>query len=138
MVDLAEAGAAILVLGEVAVVLDAEAADLVGACPDVGDGIDVEVIHHVAGVVVDLDPLVADLADDLGAGGPGAGLAAVLLDDDRHAVVAGHRAELLEALDPELAVAALGVAEGQHLGNARRGRLPDASLQDVQGVAASG
>ena len=94
MVDLAEAGAAVLVLGEVAVVLDAEAADLVGARLDVGDRVDVEVVHHVAGVVVDLDPLVGDLADDRGAGGAGAGLAAVLLDDDRHAVVAGDRAEL--------------------------------------------
>ena len=72
VVDLAEAGTAVLVLGEVAVVLDAEAADLVGTRSDVGDGIDVEVVHHVAGVVVDLDSLVVDLADDLGAGGPGA------------------------------------------------------------------
>ena len=123
MVDLAEAGAAILVLRQVAVVLDAEAAHLVGARSDVRDRIDVEVIHHVAGVVVDLDVVVADLAGDLGAGRAGAGLAAVLLDDDQHAVVAGHRAQFLEALDPELAVAALGVAERQHVRHAR-GRRP--------------
>ena len=55
VVDLAEAGAAVLVLREVAVVLDAEAADLVGAGLDVGERVDVEVVHHVAGVVVDLD-----------------------------------------------------------------------------------
>ena len=71
-------------------------------------------------------PASFDLADDLGAGGAGAGLAAVLLDDERHAVVAGDRAELLEPLDPELAVAAPGVAEGEHLRHAGRRRLADA------------
>ena len=59
MVDLAEAGAAVLVLGEIAVVLDAEAAHFVGAFFECRrSGSTFEVIHHVAGVVVDLDPLV--------------------------------------------------------------------------------
>src|SRR5262249_42727986 len=126
MVDLAEAGPAVLVLGHVAVVLDAEAPDLRGTGAEIGDGIDVEIVHHVAGVVVDLDPLIADLADDRGAGGPRARLAAVLLDDEGHAVVAGHRAELLEPLDPEPAVAPLGVAEGEHLRDSPGRRLADA------------
>ena len=43
----------------------------------------------------------------------------------RHAVVARDGAELLEPLDPELAVASAGVAEGEHLGNAARRGLAD-------------
>ncbi len=109
MIDLPKARAAILVPGEIAMVLDAKATHFLGACPNVGNRIDVEVIHHIACVVVDFDPLVADLADDGGARGPRAGFAAVLFDDDRHTVVACHRAELLESLDPEFAVAAPGV-----------------------------
>ena len=56
MVDLAEAGPAVLVARGVAVVLDAE-----GCAPPraqaakVGNRVDVQVIHHVAGIVVDLD-----------------------------------------------------------------------------------
>src|SRR5438105_448092 len=100
MVDLAQPWTAVLVLGEEAVVLDAEAPDLLGTLLDVGDRVHAEIVHYVAGVVVDLDALVSDLADDLGTGGAGAGLAAMLLDDDAHALVASDGAQLLEALDP--------------------------------------
>src|SRR4051812_20556940 len=126
MIDLTQTGAAILILGEVAMVLDAEATDLVDTCPEVGDGIDVEVIHHVPRVVVDLDALVVDFADNLGTSCPRTRLSAVLLDDDRHSEVARDRPELLEALDPESVIAPLGMSEGKHLPDAPRRRLPDA------------
>ncbi len=62
-----------------------------GALEDVRDRIDVQVVHHVARIVVDLDIRMADLADDLAAGLTRAGCAAVLLDDDHHAAVGGDR-----------------------------------------------
>ena len=119
-------------------VLDAEAIVPHGAGSEVGNRVDVQVIHHVAGIVVDLDPGVVDLADDLGAGGSRPGLAAVLLDDDRDAMIARHRAKLLEPLDPEFAVATAGVAEGEYLGNATRLGLEDPPPQDVRARSASG
>src|SRR5205807_4698751 len=99
---------------EVAVVLDAEAAHLVGAGLQILDdlrGANAQVVHDVAGVVVDAHAVVVHLARDAGARRPGAGLAAVLLDDKKHAVLARQRAELAEALGPELAVAAARVPE---------------------------
>src|SRR5262249_28247434 len=79
MVDFAETGSAILIPRKVAVILDAEAPKFRGAFLDVGNGIDVEVIHDIAGIVVDLDAVVRNFADDLGAGLAGSGVSAVLL-----------------------------------------------------------
>src|SRR5262249_37159797 len=90
MVDFAEAGAAVFVLEKRAVVLDAEAADLVDALLDVGDRVHAEIIHHIARVIIDFYPFVCHLANNLGAGRAGAGLAAVLLHDDPHTLVASN------------------------------------------------
>ena len=138
MVDLAEPGAAILVLGEIAVVLDAETPDVRGAGAKVRDRVNVQVVHHVAGVVIDLDPFVVHLADDRGAGGAGAGLAAVLLDHDRHTVVPRHRPELLEPLDPELAVAAPGMTEREHVPQRAGRRLADPRSEHRHGIGCLG
>src|SRR5262249_53009903 len=109
-----------------------------GTTAEIWNRIDVEIIHHVAGIVVDLDPLVIDFADDLGAGGTCARFAAVLLDDDRHAMVACHGTELLESFDPQPAVAAFGVAEREHLADAPGRRLPDAGFENAQGALSLG
>src|SRR4029077_19042105 len=101
---------------------------------DVGQGIDAQVIHDVAGVVVDLDSLIGYFADDLGPGGAGAGFAAVLLHDNADIVITGDGTQFLEALDPQRAVGPLGVAERQYLGNAGRGSLRDAVLEDLHGL----
>src|SRR4051812_27200273 len=132
MVDLTEAGPAVLVARGVAMVLDAEAAHFRSTAAQVGNGVDIQVIHHVAGIVVDLDALVIDLANDFGAGGACARLSAVLLHDDGHSVITRHGSKLPEPLDPELAIAPLGMAEGEHLGNAAGLSLADAVLEHLE------
>src|SRR5262249_48103470 len=84
VIDLTEAGSAVLVLGKMAMVLDAKAADFTGALREIGqDGrrFKMEVIHDVAGVIVDLHSLVGHVADDLQRLDPAGGQAAVLFDD---------------------------------------------------------
>ncbi len=132
MVDLAEAGAAVLVLRPVAMILHAEAADLASTLADVGDRIEVQIVHHVPGVVVDVYAGVVHFANDLGAGFAGSGRAAVLFDDDQHSVVASDRAEGFESLDPHRAVATLRMSEGQHLADPRRRGLLDPLSQHLQ------
>src|SRR5271157_5049607 len=138
VVDLAEARATILVTRGVAVVLDAEGSYLLDTGSKVGNRVDVQVVHHVAGIVVDLDPGVVNLAHNVRARGSRPGLTAVLLDDDRDATIARHGSKLLEPLDPEFAVASAGVAEGEYLGNATRPGLEDPPPEDVQGLVGLG
>ena len=133
MIDLAQAGATILILGEVPVVLDAKAAHLIGTLFDVRDRIDVQVIHDVAAVIIDLDVGVSHFAGNLGTGHSGPGLAAVLLDDEQHMEILGYRSEFAEAFDPQLTIAALGVSEGQHVGHASGRRLAEAVGQHFHG-----
>src|SRR5262249_22307650 len=80
VVDCAPFGGSILVgRREIAVVLDAETANLAGTFAQVGQhliGRQPQVIHDVAGIVVDADTVVIDLARDLGAGRAAACLAA--------------------------------------------------------------
>src|SRR5262249_53866894 len=80
------------------------------------------------------DPLIVHLANDLGTGGPGPSLTAMLLDDDHDPVIPSHGAELFESLDPELAVAAAGMSKGEHLRNATRFRLADSRPEHIQTV----
>ncbi len=127
VVDLAQAGTAILILRKHPMVLDAEAAHRAGTLGQVRQRIDLVVIHHVTGVVADLDAVVVHLADNLGQGGPGAGVAAVLLDRDQHAVIPRDRPQFLEIAHPHLAIVAPRVAHGQHLADPRRGGLADAA-----------
>src|SRR5438874_9635897 len=115
MIDLAEAGPAVFILRKIAMVFDAKAADFGGACLDVSERIDVQIIHHVARVVIHFHSFVGYLADDFGTGGASARLAAVLFDDDHHAMIAGNRPELLESLHPELPVPPFGMSECEHL-----------------------
>ena len=80
-----------------------------------------EIVHDVAGVVVDFDAGIIDLARDRGAGCAGAGFAAVLLDDEDDAVVwRAMGPSCLKRSIQTLAIAAAGVAKGEHL----RARLP--------------
>src|SRR5262245_53878898 len=104
VVDFSQAGSTIALFRKAAVVLDAKTADLVRTLLDVREGIEVQVIHHVAGVVIDLDALVGHFAGDGGTGGSGAGVAAVLFDNEEHAVLPGDRPQFLETLDPDLVV----------------------------------
>src|SRR5262249_4450208 len=119
----------ILVSGEQTVVLDAEAAHRVGTFADVRQGVDLVVVHHVACVVADLDPVVVHRADDLGQGRARAGVAAVLFDDDKHSVVPRHRSDLLEVPGPNLGIVAFGPAHRQYLANPCRGRLAHTPLE---------
>ena len=103
MIDFAETGAAVLMrLGKEAVILDAKAADFARAGPQIFKRVDlaVEIIHDIAGIVVDLDVGMIDFAGDTGAGGSSAGFAAVLFDDKQYVVIATKGGELLEAFDP--------------------------------------
>src|SRR5207249_11186340 len=93
------------------------------------------VIRDVAGVVADFHVRLGRLADNLHQAGPGTGVAAVLLDGDDHAIVAGERPQFLEALDPHPGVVAPRAAHGQNLADSRRGRLADAVFE---GLAAFG
>ena len=93
-------------------VFDAEAADRFGTRLDVIERVHLaaRVVHHVAGVVVDLNVRVGDFADDLASQ-----LArfAVLFDDDQYSVIAGDRAELLESFDPDFSIRSLCMTERQ-------------------------
>ena len=66
-------------------------------------GSSLQIIHDVAGVVIYLDAGVVDFARDSGAGHAAAGFAAVLLDHQQHAVLAGDRPEPPNRSTPELA-----------------------------------
>ena len=78
--------------------------------------------------------VLVHFASDLGAGRAGAGLAAVLLDHEQHAVVAGPGSQVLEAFDPQLVIAPLGVAERQHLRHLGGPGLQYALPQHLQAV----
>src|SRR5258708_5739900 len=134
MVDLAETRSAVFVPRHVAVVLDAKAAHLVRAGAQIGDGVQVEIVHHIAGVEIHLDSIVGHLADDLRAGLASAGLASVLLDDNQHAEVASHRPKLPKSFDPECAVAAFGVAKRKYLRHIGGTRLLDTHSQYLEAV----
>ncbi|MEZ5361761.1 MAG: hypothetical protein R2748_05285 [Bryobacterales bacterium] len=134
MVNLAEAWAAVLVDGPIAMILDAEAANFVRAGLDVGNRVVPLVVHHVPGVIADLDALVGDLVNDTKTVQAGGGVAAMLLDENGHAVVARDGAELLEVLDPDLFPARLDVPEGQHKGNAGGGGLLDTASVIADGM----
>src|SRR5439155_20841897 len=82
VIDLPKAGRTILVLGKNAMVLQTKAADLLRALLNVRKGVHAEIIHHVAGVIIHLDALVIDFADDFSTSGSGAGFASMLLDHD--------------------------------------------------------
>src|SRR5262245_60300219 len=96
MIDVSQAGPAVLVLGSVAMVLDREGANLGPAGLNIRDRIGMLIVHDIAGVVADLKSFVADLTHDPRAMGAGCGVAAVLLDDDRHAVPPRYRRHLLQ------------------------------------------
>src|SRR5690242_16244646 len=100
MIDLTEPGSTILIPWEQAVILDAKASNLVGTLANVGQGVDLVIVHNVAGVVADFDALVVNVPDNLHQGCSRAGVTAVLLDDDRYAVIPGDRSQLLEVVDP--------------------------------------
>ncbi len=104
MVNLAKAGPAVLVPRPIAMVLDAKAAYRIGALLNIRNGIDVQIIHHVAGIVVDADAWVVYLAHDLRARLTRAGGTTVLLDDDKHAMVTANGAQLFEPVDPDLPI----------------------------------
>src|SRR5262249_33952513 len=87
---------------------------------DVFQRIDAKIVHDVSGIIINLDSFVGHLTDDFGAGRAGAGFTAVLLDDKHHPVVASDGPQDLEALDPKLAIATLGMAKSDHLANAGR------------------
>ena len=55
MANLAPTGATVAVFRPVTVIFHTKAVHHVGPFSDVQDGIDVQVIHHVAGIVVHLD-----------------------------------------------------------------------------------
>jgi hypothetical protein len=138
MVDLAQARTAVFVLGPIAVIFDTEAAHHVGAFLDVRNRIDVQIVHHVAGIVVDHDMRMAYFADDLGTRFARARRAAVLLDHQDHPVILSDRAEPLEPFDPHRSVAALGVSERQHLRDTGRRGLLDPLGQHFQAARALG
>ena len=76
-------------------------------------------------------PAIIHFADDLAGD-----LArfAVLFDDEQNAEVAGDRAELLESLDPELAILAVGVAERQDVRDFGGGGLLEAVREHFDAV----
>lgn len=134
VVDLAEAGAAVFVAGCVAVVFDVEGVDVAGAGGDVGDGVGVFVIEDVAGVVAELNRGVGDVGEDAGAELAGTGVAAVLLDEERDAVVTSGSGEGAEVCEKAFALAARGFAEGEEVRNAGGAGLGQALDVERDGV----
>src|SRR5207247_10827173 len=100
----------------------------------VRDGIDIQIIHDIAGVVIYLDSFIGHLTDDLSAGRSGSGVATVLLDNDQHSMITSPRPQLLKALHPELAVTSFSMTTSYDLRDAPRGGLPDPVGQDLHGV----
>ena len=82
MVDFAESGPTVFILGKVTVVFDAEASNLTDALANVRDGIHIQVIHHVASIVIHPDTVVAYFTNDFGALFTCSSLTAVLFNYD--------------------------------------------------------
>lgn len=123
MVDLAKTWTAVLVFWRVAMILYAKRPDLLPAGFDVGNRIVVLVVEYVTGVIADLDTGIADLRYDACAIGACCGIAAVLLDDQRHAGTTRGRSELFQVVDPNLVLAGLDCAEREYKRYFRGGGL---------------
>jgi hypothetical protein len=100
VVDLAKTGAAILIQRPIAMILHAKAVNHICALPDVRNWVNIQIVHHIAGVIVHFDPFIIHFPHDLRTRFAGSGRTTMLLDHQQDSVIARDWAELLEPLDP--------------------------------------